>query len=124
MGGPNEANSWLKEGSDALLYDKNNQPNPPYTTFNSMISQSEWGDGSNYQDSSGEIKPIEPNQYGWYFADGFEGSTCDWNSGFSDSTEKLLADVDQSGDYNVNDATLIQKFVLGQIKEFPVAEKN
>ena len=26
---------------------------------------------------SGE--PVEPNEFGWYFADGFEGSTCDWN---------------------------------------------
>jgi len=76
--GPNDANSWLKEGSDALLYDSNNQPKPAYTTLASMIPQSEWGDGSNYQ-GSGEIKPIEPNEYGWYFADGFEGSTCDWN---------------------------------------------
>lgn len=22
---------------------------------------------------------ITPNEYGWYFADGFEGDTCDWN---------------------------------------------
>ncbi|MDE5835313.1 MAG: family 43 glycosylhydrolase, partial [Ruminococcus sp.] len=45
-------------------------------------------------------------------------------NGFSESSEKISADVDQSGDYNVNDATLIQKFILGQIKEFPVAEKK
>ncbi len=76
--GPNDANSWLSAGSDALLYDKNNQPKPAYTTLTSMIPQSEWGDGSNYQ-GGGEIKPIEPNEYGWYFADGFEGNTCDWN---------------------------------------------
>ncbi|MCM1474385.1 MAG: endo-1,4-beta-xylanase, partial [Muribaculaceae bacterium] len=290
--GPNDANSWLPEGSDALLYDKNNQPKLAYTTLTSMIPQSEWGNGSNYQ-GSGEVKPIEPNDYGWYFADGFEGSTCDWNtrgagevltsgrtsyvgsesllvkdrtnawngasktlnrafvagneysfsanvmyfdgnatdkfylklqytdkngdtqystiaeatatkgewvqlanknykipddasdmqiyietadstsnfyidevigavagttiigageskniifgdinsdglinsfdmvlarkglvSGFSDSTEKLSADVDQNGEYNINDAVLIQKFILGQINEFPVAEKK
>ncbi|MDE6781594.1 MAG: endo-1,4-beta-xylanase, partial [Ruminococcus sp.] len=78
--GPNDANSWLKEGSDALLYDRNNQPKPAYTTLTSMIPQSEWGDGSNYQGGGGEVKPIEPNDYGWYFADGFEGSTCDWTS--------------------------------------------
>lgn len=23
-------------------------------------------------------KPAEPNEFGWYFADGFEGSTCNW----------------------------------------------
>ena len=75
--GPNDANSWLKEGSDALLYDKNNQPKLAYTTLTSMIPQSEWGDGSNYQDNNN--KPVEPNKYGWYFADGFEGDTCNWN---------------------------------------------
>ena len=76
--GPNDANSWLSAGSNALLYDSNNQPKPAYTTLTSMIPQSEWGDGSNYQ-GSGEVKPVEPNEYGWYFADGFEGSDCDWN---------------------------------------------
>ena len=70
--GPNDANSWLKEGSDALLYDKNNQPKLAYTTLMSMIPESEWGDGA------GEVKPAEPNEYGWYFNDGFEDSTCDW----------------------------------------------
>ena len=75
--GPNDANSWLKAGSDALLYDSNNQPKIAYNTLTSMIPQSEWGDGSNYQ--GGEVKPIEPNEYGWFFNDGFEGDTCSWN---------------------------------------------
>lgn len=75
--GPNDANSWLSAGSNALLYDSNNQPKLAYTTLTSMIPQSEWGDGSNYQE--GDLKPIEPNEYGWYFADGFEGDTCDWS---------------------------------------------
>ncbi|MDE5945725.1 MAG: endo-1,4-beta-xylanase, partial [Oscillospiraceae bacterium] len=75
--GPNDANSWLKEGSNALLFDSNNQPKLAYTTLTSMIPQSEWGDGSNF--NGGDVKPIEPNQYGWYFADGFEGDTCNWN---------------------------------------------
>lgn len=42
---------------------------------------------------------------------------------FSDAAERVSADVDQSGEYNVNDAVLIQQFILGQINEFPVAEK-
>ncbi len=67
--GPNDANSWLKAGSDALLYDKNNQPKLAYTTLMNMEV-----DGS----TSVEVKPVEPNQYGWYFADGFEGDLCDW----------------------------------------------
>ncbi len=25
-------------------------------------------------------KPVEPNEYGWYFADGFEGDLCDWDA--------------------------------------------
>ncbi len=74
--GPNDANSWLKQGSDALLYDKNNQPKLAYTTLLSMLPASEWGDGSN--PSTGTGTTVEPNQYGWYFDDSFEGSTCDW----------------------------------------------
>ncbi len=73
--GPNDANSWLKAGSDALLYDKNNQPKLAYTELISMIPEAEWGDGSSYD---GEQKPIEPNKYGWYFNDPFEGDTCTW----------------------------------------------
>lgn len=34
-----------------------------------------------------------------------------------------LADVDESGDFTVADAVLIEEFVLGKIKVFPVAEK-
>lgn len=75
--GPNDANSWLSTGSNALLYDSNNQPKLAYTTLTSMIPTSEWGDGSNY---SGDVKPIEPNEYGWYFADGFEGDNCGWTN--------------------------------------------
>lgn len=75
--GPNDANSWLKAGSNALLYDANNNPKLAYTTLTSMIPESEWGDGSNYQ--GGEITPIKPNKYGWFFADGFEGDLCSWS---------------------------------------------
>nr|MDE5584232.1 family 43 glycosylhydrolase [Ruminococcus sp.] len=45
-----------------------------YNTLMSMLPESEWGNGSS--PSVPEI--IEPNKYGWYFADGFEGDTCDW----------------------------------------------
>lgn len=74
--GPNDANSWLKAGSDGLLYDKNNQPKLAYTTLTSMIPQSEWGNGSNPDVGNNNV---EPNEYGWYFADGFEGDTCSWS---------------------------------------------
>lgn len=76
--GPNDANSWLSAGSDALLYDKNNQPKLAYTTLTSMIPDSQWGDGSNYQ-GGGTIKPVEPNEFGWYFQCGFEDGTDDWS---------------------------------------------
>ncbi len=68
--GPNDANSWLKAGSDALLYDKNNNPKLAYNTLMGMEV-----DGS----TTVEVKPVEPNQYGWYFDDGFEGDLCDWS---------------------------------------------
>lgn len=77
--GPNDANSWLSAGSDALLYDSNNQPKLAYTTLTSMIPESEWGNGA---DVGG---PIEPNEYGWYFNDGFEGDTCSWHARGSSS---------------------------------------
>ena len=78
--GPNDANSWLPAGSNGLLYDSDNQPKLAYTTLTSMIPESEWGDGSNPNGNTGEVKPVEPNEYGWYFDDGFEGSTCNWNT--------------------------------------------
>jgi len=78
--GPNDANSWLKEGSNGLLYDKNNQPKEAYNALISMIPSSEWGDGTT-EHGSGEVvvTPVEPNRYGWYFQHGFEGDLCDWN---------------------------------------------
>ncbi|MGN0613871.1 MAG: endo-1,4-beta-xylanase [Porcipelethomonas sp.] len=69
--GPNDANSWLSAGSDALLYDSNNQPKLAYNTLIAMIPESEWGSGA---------EPDEPNEYGWYFQDSFEGSLCSWTS--------------------------------------------
>ncbi|MDE6092143.1 MAG: carbohydrate binding domain-containing protein [Ruminococcus sp.] len=39
-------------------------------------------------------------------------------NGFSNPTEKLSADVDQNGEYNINDAVLIQSFILGKINKF------
>ena len=73
--GPNDANSWLKAGSNALLYDSNNQPKLAYTTLTSMIPQSEWGDGTKY---TGEVTPIEPDENGWYFHSTYEGDTDSW----------------------------------------------
>lgn len=44
-------------------------------------------------------------------------------SGFTDSVQKVAADVDQNGEYLITDTVLIQKFILGIIDEFPIAEK-
>ncbi|SFC79218.1 endo-1,4-beta-xylanase [Ruminococcus albus] len=77
--GPNDNNSWVgKTGNLPLLYDGNNQPKTAYNYITSIIPDSQWGDGSNYS-GGGEVKPIEPNQYGWYFNCGFEGSTDDFS---------------------------------------------
>lgn len=73
MWGPNDANTWIKTENAPLLYDTNNNPKTAYTTLMSMIPESEWTDGS----TSGSTV-IEPNDYGWYFQDGFEGDTETW----------------------------------------------
>lgn len=62
-----------------------------------MIPESEWGDGSNYNEK------IEPNEYGWYFYDTFEGNTFNWSGRGS-------ADIMTSGRtaYVGSEALLIQ----------------
>ena len=84
--GPNDANSWLSSGSNALLYDSNNQPKLAYTTLTSMIPQSEWGDGQNPSFEGGNTD-VEPNEYGWYFQDPFEGDLCSWTGRGSASVQ-------------------------------------
>ena len=82
--GPNDNNSWVGKNNQGkpnypLLYDGNNQPKTAYNYITSIIPDSQWGDGSKFNGGA-EIKPIEPNQYGWYFNYGFEGSTDNFNS--------------------------------------------
>ncbi|MCR4862606.1 MAG: endo-1,4-beta-xylanase [Ruminococcus sp.] len=45
------------------------------------------------------------------------------NGGFSDDLTMKAADVDQSGVFDAADVVLLQKFLLGRITKFPVAEK-
>lgn len=73
--GPDDANTWIKTENTPLLYDTNHQPKLAYNTLTSMIPKSEWGDGSNPSEND---KPIEPNEYGWYFHSTFEGDTDNW----------------------------------------------
>ncbi|MDY3258361.1 MAG: endo-1,4-beta-xylanase [Ruminococcus callidus] len=77
--GPNDANSWLKAGSDALLYDSSNNPKLAYTELTGMIDKSQWGDGSKYNGGSSGSKDPEPNEYGWYFHDSFDEDECLWS---------------------------------------------
>ena len=81
--GPNDNNSWVGTNNQGkpnypLLYDGSNQPKTAYNYITSIIPDSQWGDGSKYNDGF-EVKPVEPNEYGWYFQCGFEGSTDDFS---------------------------------------------
>ncbi|MBR1899084.1 MAG: endo-1,4-beta-xylanase [Oscillospiraceae bacterium] len=82
--GPNDANSWLSAGSNALLYDANNQPKQAYTAVTSLIPKDQWGKGIV------EPEPVEPDENGYYFHDTFEGSTDGW-------TGRGAASVETSG---------------------------
>ncbi len=73
--GPNDANTWIKTENAPLLYDTNHQPKTAYNTLMSMIPESEWVEGGY---AGGEIAPIEPNEFGWFFHDPFEADTCTW----------------------------------------------
>lgn len=76
--GPNDGNSWLSAGSNALLYDSSNNPKEAYTTLTAMVPDSQWGDGSSV--GGGEVKPPEPNEYGWWFQCGFENGDDNWTN--------------------------------------------
>ncbi len=45
-------------------------------------------------------------------------------NGASSAAEKKAADVDQSGKVGVNDLVLLNEYVIGKIKEFPLGEKE
>jgi len=77
--GPNDANSWLKSGSDALLFDKNNQPKAAYNTLINLLPASEWGDGNN-PPGSVPAAPPEPDKDGYWFHDTFESGTDSWSA--------------------------------------------
>lgn len=80
--GPNDANSWLKAGSDALLYDSSNQPKLAYTTLMQL------GDGNGpFESLDGPITPPEPNEYGWWFQCGFENGDDNWTNRGGNSIE-------------------------------------
>ncbi|HAG14268.1 MAG TPA: glycoside hydrolase [Ruminococcus sp.] len=74
--GPNDGNSWVgtnKQGQSnaPLLYDKNNKPKAAYSALQSVVPQSEWGNGSEFPDSF-EVKPPEVDENGYWFHYTFE----------------------------------------------------
>lgn len=94
--GPNDGNSWLKAGSNALLHDKDNKPKEAYNTLIGMVPASEWGDGTNYKYDVKETgtgpKPVEPNEYGWYYQCGFEDGTNSWSGRGGNNVEQSTAE--------------------------------
>ena len=80
--GPNDANSWLSSGSNALLYDSSNQPKTAYNTLMQL------GDGNGpFESLDGPITPPEPNEYGWWFQCGFEDGDDNWTGRGGNSVE-------------------------------------
>lgn len=75
--GPNDANTWIKTENAPLLYDTNHQPKTAYNTLMDMIPESEWVEGGY---DGGETPAPQPNKYGWFYQDGFEGDTCTWQA--------------------------------------------
>nr|MCR4646102.1 endo-1,4-beta-xylanase [Oscillospiraceae bacterium] len=66
--GPNDGNSWLSSGSNALLYDKDNNPKECYKKLMSLLPESEWkGPGQ-----SGPAPEPELDENGNWFTIDFE----------------------------------------------------
>ncbi len=90
--GPNDANSWLKAGSNALLHDSSNQPKEAYKALINLVPDSEWGDGTAYQydvggGNSGPVE-VKPNEYGWYYQCGFEDGLNSWSDRGGNTVEQ------------------------------------
>ena len=98
--GPNDANSWLSSGSDALLYDRNNQPKLAYTTLMSLLPDSEWGTGIPYTGpGGGSYTPPEPpkvDERGYWFEHTFEDGTNSWSGRGGASVDKASGGYDSS----------------------------
>jgi arabinoxylan arabinofuranohydrolase len=76
--GPNDANSWLKAGSNALLYDSNNQPKEAYKRLMNMQTSIPY-DPSNPGGDDPVVEP-EPNEYNWWLHYTFEDGVQGWSS--------------------------------------------
>jgi len=106
--GPNDANSWLSAGSDALLYDKNNQPKAAYTALQQLLPQSEWGTGIPYTGpGGGSYTPpsYDPDERGYYFENTFEEGTESWSGRGGASVAKASGGYDSSNAIYCSDRT-------------------
>ncbi|MBR5371686.1 MAG: endo-1,4-beta-xylanase [Oscillospiraceae bacterium] len=84
--GPNDGHSWLSAGSNALLYDSNNQPKAAYTAVMGVVPQSEWGDGSKVTNTPVEVKEPEVDSDGYWFHYTFENGTESFTGRSNDMT--------------------------------------
>ena len=107
--GPNDANSWLSAGSNALLYDSNNQPKAAYTKLQSLLPQSEWGVGIPYTGpGGGDYTPPEPpkvDERGYWFEHTFEEDTNGWSGRGGASVDKASGGYESSNSLFVSGRT-------------------
>ena len=71
--GPDDGHSWLGEGSDGLLYNRQFQPKAAYDAVKSIIPEEHWGQG---------VTPApepEADENGWWSHFTFEDSTQGWS---------------------------------------------
>ncbi len=75
--GPNDGHSWLKSGSNALLYTSSNQPKAAYSALTGLVPQSQWGDGTKFPDNFEPVpvKPAEKDSDGYWLHCTFENGT-------------------------------------------------
>lgn len=82
--GPNDANSWLSSGSDALLYNSNNQPKEAYTTLTKVVPQSDWLSDdemwASVRDGSYTPPSYDPDENGYFFHTTYENGAESWTN--------------------------------------------
>ena len=87
--GPNDNNSWLKSGSNALLFDGNNKPKPAYEALMKLVPESDW-----QEYAGGDYTPPAPPEIGtdgYWFHDTFENGTDGWSERGGATVEKSSA---------------------------------
>ncbi|MBR4361816.1 MAG: family 43 glycosylhydrolase [Ruminococcus sp.] len=113
----------LPEGSNYILYVETESG-----TDNFYIDEAIVAKAGTQIDGPEEVKPVTiiPGDTD------FDGSVTAFDliiarkgivNGFTDKNAEKAADVDQSGKFEVNDLVSLSEFLLGKIKDFPVAEK-